>query len=192
MKNVFWGIIFVTFGVLLLLDNLGVADFGDMLQHYWPLIVIVWGISILMRRPRHGAAPSAPPQPVSSFDSELFHHSNVFGDVSVVASSNTFKGGSVSTIFGETRVDLSGVTLAEGEHFLHIHGVFGDAVIILPRAGAVAISARSTFGSLRILDQWKGAFSSGIETSTPDYASAPARLKISLSTVFGEVRTAAP
>lgn len=193
MKNVFWGIVFVTFGVLLLLDNLGVADFGDMLQHYWPLIVIIWGISILMRKPRHDSVPqSASSEPISSFDSELFHHSNVFGDVSVVASSLNFKGGSVSTIFGQTRVDLSGVTLAQGEHFLRIHGVFGDSVIILPRTGAVAVTAQSTFGSLRILDQWKGAFSSGIETSTPDFASAPARLKISLSTVFGEVRTVAP
>ena len=188
MKNIFWGIIFITFGVLLLLDNLGVADFGDMLQHYWPLIIIVWGISILMRKHRHNGSTESPTEPTSeptvpasSFDSELFHHSNVFGDVSIIASSNNFKGGSVSTIFGTSKVDLSGVTLAEGEHFLRIHGVFGDSVIVLPRSGAVAVSAQSTFGNLRILEQWKGAFSSGIATATAGYDSAPARLKITVS-----------
>ena len=34
MRNLFWGFILVMFGVLLLLDNIGIADFGEMIHDY--------------------------------------------------------------------------------------------------------------------------------------------------------------
>src|SRR5437867_10046801 len=105
-KNLFIGFILITFGVLFLLDNLGVADFGEMIHDYWPLILILWGVSLLTRKrkspPEVRSSPTAQP-----LDRELLHESSVFGDLFLSISSQNFKGGSLSTVFGDCDLDLS-------------------------------------------------------------------------------------
>jgi len=53
--RVFWGLVLIAFGVLFLLDQLGRTDFGDIIGTYWPVILILIGISIFIgngfRRP---------------------------------------------------------------------------------------------------------------------------------------------
>ncbi|MEI6433624.1 MAG: DUF5668 domain-containing protein [Bacteroidota bacterium] len=47
-RHVFWAIILIAIGVLFMLNNFGVLDFGFMaIWSLWPLILILWGISIL-------------------------------------------------------------------------------------------------------------------------------------------------
>ena len=193
MKNLVWGLIFVAFGLLLLLDNMGVADFGDMLSQYWPVLIILWGISILTRRSRHTPSPTTAGVETTNAantmtDTDLIHHSSVFGDLSVKVTSKNFKGGSVSTIFGDCQLDLTSISPAEGDHLLHVHSVFGDSVITIPRNAAIAVSGQTTFGDLKIFDQTKEGFSSTMESATPEYVSSTNRLKLSVSKVFGDIR----
>lgn len=47
-RHVFWALILIAVGVLFMLDNFGVIRFSFMtLLSLWPLILILWGISIL-------------------------------------------------------------------------------------------------------------------------------------------------
>ncbi|MCX6271368.1 MAG: DUF5668 domain-containing protein [Bacteroidetes bacterium] len=47
-KKIFWGVIFIALGLALVLRNLGVVYFTwHALWHMWPLILILWGISVL-------------------------------------------------------------------------------------------------------------------------------------------------
>jgi hypothetical protein len=47
-RHVFWAIILIAIGILFMLNNFGVLDFGFFaLWSLWPLILILWGISIL-------------------------------------------------------------------------------------------------------------------------------------------------
>src|SRR6266446_2208864 len=102
MRNLFWGVALVTIGVLILLDNLGVADFGEVVGTYWPLLVILWGVSILAGRKTKVPPPSPQADTAHSTttESDLLHESNIFGNVSASVTSQNFKGGSLSTIFG--------------------------------------------------------------------------------------------
>ncbi len=57
-----WGRLFVgglvvVAGVLLLLDNTGVLDAGEVFTTWWPAVVIVAGLLALVANPRHWAAP---------------------------------------------------------------------------------------------------------------------------------------
>src|SRR5437879_1339508 len=127
MRNLFWGISFVLIGGLLLLDNLGVASFSDVFHDYWPVLLIIWGGAILFRKrtspvppppagappadvPSQGVPPLSPPQPLpfpgtaepaSQISGDLIHQSQVFGDIYNRVTSQSFKGGSVSTVFGD-------------------------------------------------------------------------------------------
>lgn len=47
-RNIFWGIILIFFGVLFTMDNLNLIDFDWYnMWRLWPVIIILWGISIL-------------------------------------------------------------------------------------------------------------------------------------------------
>ena len=195
MRNLFWGIILVVFGSLLLLNNLGIADFEDVIRDYWPILLILWGVLVLGKRRKeheHPATPSSPPVETPStsqqIEGELVHDSNVFGDVWLNISSQNFKGGSASTIFGNCTINLSQASIAEGDHVLRVHSVFGSTSIILPKDAAVSVSASSTFGSVTVFDQHKKGISSDLRTATPSYESSTRRLKISITEIFGEAR----
>ncbi len=206
MRNLFWGFILIFLGILILLDNLGYADFQELLHDYWPLILVAWGVSIVIRRqskpagtqpPIAAGEPKAPPSAEQSsqssqggtqYSGDLLHQSNVFGDIFTRVESQTFRGGSVSTVFGDSTIDLTGAAFADGDHELRVHGVFGDSLILLPRDRAIAVAANSVFGTLDILGQHRGGFSSDIQTTTPDYSSVQSRLKITITRVFGDVR----
>ncbi len=240
MRNLTWGFILIIFGVLILLDNLGVADFGDMIRDFWPVLLILWGVSVLIKKrkrdnsPPASAPPTAPTSPITGehgamgvaeegagepsgapeesamgtpsgaaetagysyqaaggpyqYESELLHQSSVFGDVTVRVTSPRFKGGSISTVFGSSSLDLSAAKFADGEHELRIHGVFGESRLFLPRDAAVAISASSVLGDLVIFGQHKGGISSEIQHMTPGYAQAPGKLRITVTRIFGGIR----
>ena len=49
--NIIWGLILVSIGAILLLDNLGIIDFyWRVIWRYWPVILILSGINILFSR----------------------------------------------------------------------------------------------------------------------------------------------
>ena len=206
MRNLFWGITFVLIGLLLLLDNLGYADFEQILHDYWPLLLIVWGGLILFRKktPKVASSPPPPPPPETTMGTpqptsnnafqsaimsgDLVHESQVFGNIVCRVASRNFKGGSISTIFGDAHIDLTGATFSEGDHELKVHSVFGNTFITVHKDAAIAVSASSVFGTLTILGQRKSGFSTDVQMSSASYSSQTRRLRISLSKVFGDAR----
>jgi predicted membrane protein len=56
--RIFWGLALVVIGALFLLDRLGMHDFGYSISRYWPVIIMLVGLSILIssgfRRPLAG------------------------------------------------------------------------------------------------------------------------------------------
>lgn len=201
MRNLTWGLILILIGIGILLDNLEYADFWSLVRDYWPVLLIIWGASILIRRNSRVATPppaqatTAPPQPpppppppsTPPTGDDLIHQSNVFGDVYSHISSQTFKGGSISTVFGSCTIDLTSATLAPGDHELRLHGVFGDTTIIVPKEMAVSVSATTLLGDVTTFGQKKGGFSTDIQTASQSFASSTNRLKIIAHRVFGSV-----
>jgi len=43
-SRIFWGLLLIAVGVLLLLDRMGRLDFGDLISFYWPLLLIFAGL----------------------------------------------------------------------------------------------------------------------------------------------------
>jgi predicted membrane protein len=121
-------------------------------------------------------------------DEDLFHQSNVFGDVDIRITSQNFKGGSVSAVFGDCEVDLTGSTIADGEHWLKMNGVFGNARIVVPPDLPVAVLASTVFGDVKVRDERKSGFSPSLTYKSPDYDASHRKLSISVSQVFGSVR----
>jgi predicted membrane protein len=189
------GIGLIILGALFLLDALRFLDFGEILRTYWPLLIILWGVLVLVRRtsPSKAHFVGAPNSTVmgdveTSSDEDSLNHSNVFGNVSVRVTSQSFRGGRVSTVFGDSRIDLSGGGLAVGVQKLSTSGVFGTCTIYLPKGAAYSISGHTVFGSVWTPDQQRQGVSATVVYESPGYAAADKKLQISVSQVFGDVR----
>ncbi|HXH37126.1 MAG TPA: DUF5668 domain-containing protein [Thermoanaerobaculia bacterium] len=48
--EIFWGLFLVAAGTFLLLSRLGIADFSWTLRNFWPLFVVIIGVSKLVHR----------------------------------------------------------------------------------------------------------------------------------------------
>ena len=46
--SLFWGLALMGFGVLLLLDQFDIADFGDIVRTWWPMAIVIIGVSQLL------------------------------------------------------------------------------------------------------------------------------------------------
>lgn len=53
----FFGLLIVTVGVLLLLDNVDVLDAGAIMADWWPLAIVAGGVLALVANPRHWLMP---------------------------------------------------------------------------------------------------------------------------------------
>ncbi len=48
--QIFWGLLLIVAGTFLLLGRLGIADFSWTIRKFWPLVVVIIGISKLFHR----------------------------------------------------------------------------------------------------------------------------------------------
>ena len=105
------GVVFVTVGVVLLLDSLGIAHIR--FDTFWPLIVIAVGLLMIwraigLRSPRAlrdaiGGTIFARRSPDSGAE---FNHVAIFSGFKRRTTSKNFKGGKVLAIFGGFQIDL--------------------------------------------------------------------------------------
>lgn len=55
--RVFFGVVVVAVGLLLLLDNLDVLDAGEIISEWWPAVFIAGGVLVFFANPRHWVMP---------------------------------------------------------------------------------------------------------------------------------------
>ncbi len=187
-------LILITLGVLFLLDNLGVANFGDIISTYWPVILILVGVRIFFRYGRGMSGTHVQPDititsgTTQESNASTISNSNVFGDVDLKVSAKDFRGGTISNTFGDMNIDLSEIQLAEGEQFLKIDGVFGDLHVLVPKDIELYVTTHSLFGNVRVLGNVKSGFGQEISYSSSNYAGAGKKLRIVSNQVFGDVK----
>jgi lia operon protein LiaF len=192
-RGSFWfGLLLVALGILFLSESYLGMDVGEMFHTYWPVILILVGIWMLVRPSRHyewkqGSSANVFGDIESALASDRVDSSTVFGDVELRLTSQDFKGGTVSTVFGDRRLDLTGGKVAEGEQKLKVSGVFGDSLVNLPAGLAYAVEVSTVFGTVRVSDQKSEGIARSLKYESPDYPSASRKLKIDLSGVFGDV-----
>ena len=193
-----FGFALIALGIIFLLDSTGTIEFGEVLSTYWPLLLVLWGLWLMMRGKRGGrTSPSAEPPAAAltgagaTTAGESVQSSNVFGDLEIRVTSPAFRGGAVSTVFGDLVLDLSPGGLADGDHRLTMSGVFGDARLVLPRGAAVEVTAHTLAGDLAVLDQTREGFSVSLQYTTPGFDTASKRLHVSISQVFGDIHVIA-
>ena len=206
-RSLWPGLILLLLGIIFLLNNLEISSVGHLIGTYWPLILILVGIGILIKSQRPSMLASRTPgqegeSHASQGPSSAAHltgtssetgadtvsESSVFGNISLKPVSRNFKGGALTTVFGNIDLNLTSAELAAGEQHLDLHSVFGGVHITLPRDIGLLVRGNCLFGEITVLNQKKGGIASDITFRSENYDSAVKKLNINASQVFGDIK----
>ena len=144
------GAILITIGSYFLLPQiLGLQ--GDWIRTYWPLILILSGITILFQKRqkihiwkswhsrRHGDAKE-------SVEDGFVTLSVSFGSTKTIVMDPIFKGGNLDVSFGSVVLDLKRTLLEAPETIINIDCSFGGIELYIPATWYVVIQSDNTFG----------------------------------------------
>jgi predicted membrane protein len=70
----------------------------------------------------------------------------IFGGCEKVISSDNFRGGSITAVFGGSEINLGNCSLAEGTNVIDVLCIFGGTTIVVPRDWNVIINVTPIFG----------------------------------------------
>jgi predicted membrane protein len=140
-KKVFGGVL-AAIGIFFLIPKIFPVQYDASI--IFPVIIITLGIYILLRaKEKHDYKIKAD----SKGDSrEFIDEVAVFGGGNRIISSDSFKGGSITAIFGGAEINLAGSKLAEGDNVLEVVTIFGGTEIIVPRDWDVKLNVTPIFG----------------------------------------------
>lgn len=176
-----WPIIFIILGVVNLLSGnlrpafiffglgtlfyLHIFDVFE-LRHAWPIILIIVGISFIIRK---GSGKSN-----SSGNSELnfFDEIAILGGTDKTFTSQNLQGGKVTSLFGGSKIDLREANPQEGGASIDLFCMFGGTEIYVPDDWEVNMEATAILGG----------FSDERKNITPD---ASKKLHIKGFVMFG-------
>ena len=127
--------IFVLWGVFLIYPQ------------FWPLVLVLLGAFIIFKRNKPGRCHKGFGIQLENKTAEDYIEDvSIFGGGNKVYSTQNFKGGEVTSIFGGSEIDLTCCKLAEGTNTIDITAIFGGSSFILPRDWNVRLDILPIFG----------------------------------------------
>lgn len=138
------GIIMIAIGSIFLLEDVGLFDIRNIWHIFWPAIIMVIGISLIIRRSGGYTGSSGTEGKKSSLD--FIDDFAIFGGRERTVDSQNFRGGKITAMFGGSEMDLRGAELAKGTNVLDVFVIFGGAEIIVPPDWSIHIEVFSLLG----------------------------------------------
>lgn len=144
-----FGTALVIVGGLWTAQNLG---YGRLeLRDGWPILVILAGLSILLRGvfPRRRRFP-----PTEGFQTSTLEHGDqvnidaAFSGIRQQNDSRSFKGGRIDTTFGSVELDLRQAAMEAPEAVLEISARFAGVELRVPRDWLVVVNIMPTLGAV--------------------------------------------
>lgn len=136
------GLILMIIGGFFLLRDLDIYPFYELRHVFWPIILIALGLSFVLRR--RGEIPHDIDEEKKSLD--YIDDFAIFGGRERTITSQDFRGGKITTVFGGSQIDLRNADLTPGIHVMDIFAMFGGTSIIVPPDWTVKIDVVSFLG----------------------------------------------
>lgn len=147
-------------GVIFLLTSNDIIDKHEIWK-YWPILLVILGFSIVFNRgkvfpPRccgkidlkKGEVKEGDESRASNDD--RIDESTIFGSISKRVTTKSFKGGSISVVFGAAEIDLRSAQLAEEGAVLDISTIFGGVEIRIPESWMVQTRSSAVLGGVDV------------------------------------------
>lgn len=141
----FLGVILVGIGGFWFLSKYSDFPIKHYLNEYWPILIIIFGIYIILKRDGHKSIPGDN-SASNNYDVDYIDEVAILGGGRKNINSQNFKGGKITTILGGSDIDLHESNLAAGNNTLEITTILGGINIIVPRDWKVIVNVTSIFG----------------------------------------------
>jgi predicted membrane protein len=142
-QHKFPGLFFIAIGVFFMLPYITDVPL-DFKRMFWPALLILTGFAVIIRGRNKNFTGHH--HETSVDDNDLMDEMAVFGGGDKVITSQNFKGGKLTCVFGGTNLYLNRAILAEGKNVLDIFAMFGGSKIVVPEDWSVKIDVASVFG----------------------------------------------
>jgi phage shock protein C len=188
---IFWGLVLIAIGVLLLLWRLDVAlpRWDALLAGL--LIAVGLLIVIEARRGMHGGlfAVAIILTVVLGVSALVnFRVESGFGDRFVAVQTVDSLDREYGHAFGTMTLDLRNVDLPPGTTRVRTSIAFGELRVRVPADVGVRTTSTTLFGSTDVPDRQHAGFSVDADVRTPNYDTAERRIHIEVTTLFGSTR----
>ncbi len=150
-----WQVILIVIGTFLVINSqnksvglvLIVVGGLGIIPEYWPAVLILLGLFIIFRKSGFGFTNrKGDPIFESNHEHEVINEISLFGGGDRAFHGKKLKGGSVSAIFGGSKIDLSECELAEGDNVVDLFFMFGGSSFVVPSNWKVQIQTIPIFG----------------------------------------------
>jgi predicted membrane protein len=142
-KNTSFGFILIAFGGLGIASRYFNMPIRSLIMDYWPFLLIIFGIYVIFKRSPHHEV-----QKTQTFESEEFKIDlfTLLASKNVIIKTNEFLGGRVTSILGESIIDLRNCNLAEGKIELETQTILGSTEIHIPNTWNVINKTTTILG----------------------------------------------
>ena len=138
-KNTGW-ILIIIGGFFLLPEIIHVPWFS--MSTFWPVLLIALGFVYIVRQRGHNTPLASKPD--GSMD--YIDDTNILGGGDVIITSNNFKGGKITSIFGGGNYDLTQAKLSSEPSVIDFFAMFGGGNIMVPADWTVKTEITAIFG----------------------------------------------
>jgi len=136
------GIVLISLGTFFLVENYW--DFPYYVRKaFWPSVVVVFGLYLILSPPKYFKSRKDKNKEDSR---DFIDEVSVFGGGEKMVTSNEFKGGRITSVFGGSKINLMNSQLAVGENIIDTFSMFGGTTIIVPAGWNVRVEVAAIFG----------------------------------------------
>ena len=139
------GVILVVIGIVFLLPEFFDISVGEIVRQFWPVAFVIIGVVLLFRRSQEKKTINYLDDERN--DVEYIDETTILGGSDRLVTSNIFRGGKITTIFGSNEVNFVNAQLASGRHELDIFTLFGSTELTVPSDWSVKVDVTAIIGS---------------------------------------------
>jgi predicted membrane protein len=108
-----------------------------------PVILIAIGIYIVLNHKKKELSES---EKQGFYKKDIIDDVSIFGGGTKIISSDNFRGGNITAVFGGSEINLTGCRLADGDQIIDALMVFGGTTIVVPKDWNVVVNITSILG----------------------------------------------
>ncbi len=140
-KKIFGGIL-TGIGLFFLVERIipGLHYHGGVII---PVILISLGTYIILNHRKRG---DQDPGRNGFLKKDVIDDVSIFGGGTKIISSDNFRGGNITAIFGGSEINLTGCKLADGDQYIDVLTIFGGTTIVVPKDWNVIVNVTSILG----------------------------------------------
>lgn len=166
------GAILVIFGVLFLVRNSGLLDF-DLTwfwQVFWPLLIIIIGVNIMVKSNRNQGGNVA-----------------IMGAVDKTKDAWNLQSGEYTAIMGGIELDIRKANFTEREVRLTLSAIMGGITIIVPEDVAVICTGTAIMGGVEVIGKGSGGIFGSTNLQWGDPQTAAKVLFLNCTCIMGGI-----